>query len=103
MGRMSARKSRQEVNKAAGKRNGGKNRTKIKSGSSRILGKPRINPTPSPPTTRRIGYGTVNLLATTAKPVTKPRNRELVQLGHPRRDLTTLCLCWKVPVVILNP
>jgi hypothetical protein len=70
IGRKLSRKSRQEVNSAAGYSNGGNKTSNTKSGSRRIGGKPGMIPIKKPPITSRIGYGIGALRATSANTAT---------------------------------
>jgi len=70
MGRRFARKSRHDVNIAAGNNSGGSTTRKTNSGFSRTLGNPGTKPSNVPPITKKMGYGRWNRRATNASTTT---------------------------------
>ena len=72
IGRMCARRSRGDDEKAAELSSGGRKTRKITSGGREISGIPGTKPMARPPSTRKIGYGTPTFRASCASSTTAP-------------------------------
>jgi hypothetical protein len=70
MGRMFALRSRKEEKNADTYKSGGRKISNTSSGASSTSGTPGIKPRTSPPSTRKIGYGTSRTSESNTRPAT---------------------------------
>lgn len=83
IGRMFWRRSRSDAKNAAEYSSGGRKMSSTRSGSRVTSGSPGMSPIPSPPMTRKIGYGTLMIRAMVTSAAT--------QASSPA---STISVCW---------